>query len=624
MIRRSSADLVGGQRAAQGLVEPLRRPRPARRSRASATSTVRLPSVRSSPAGFPVDLRVAVHPEQVVAELERLAERQPEPGQRRQHRGVGAGERGADVQRPLDGVLRGLVAQHPHRLLDVGGAAGLHRDVEELPGDHLAAGGVEERQRVADHGVRHAAACAAARRTRTAAGRRAGSRRRRRTAAGRRSSRSRGAAPRRPCGSPAGRAGCPRRPCSRRAPARSRAAPRARQPHAPGPRRRGRRRARHGSPRRRRPPGTACRRDTAARAASTSRAASWPERRRAAAPARRRTRRARTGRRRGRRARPRGRCEVTVRAYGRRRAAWTAPGPAPGRTYAVAHGASTTSSTGPAERASVSDLIAAGERSISFEFFPPKDEAGRAAALDRAARARGAAADLRLGDVRRRGLDPRPHGARSPRASPRDHADADGAPDLRRALPRRAAVGDRVLRRRRGAQRARAARRPARRPGHAVGADTRRARLRQRAGRAGHLPRRLLRRRRGVPRGAPGGRERRGRRAGDEGQAGRRRRFAITELFFRVDGLLRAARALRRGRRRHPDPARASCRSPSLTQILRMAELSGRRGAGRGRGPGRAASTATRPPCAPRGSRSPPRCATSCSPAGPPGCTSTR
>jgi methylenetetrahydrofolate reductase (NADH) len=37
----------------------------------------------------------------------------------------------------------------------------------------------------------------------------------------------------------------------------------------------------------------------------------------------------------------------------------------------------TTPSTGPGESAaSVSDLIAAGERSISFEFFPPKDEAG--------------------------------------------------------------------------------------------------------------------------------------------------------------------------------------------------------------------------------------------------------
>ena len=37
----------------------------------------------------------------------------------------------------------------------------------------------------------------------------------------------------------------------------------------------------------------------------------------------------------------------------------------------------TTRSTAPGESAaSVSDLIAAGERSISFEFFPPKDEAG--------------------------------------------------------------------------------------------------------------------------------------------------------------------------------------------------------------------------------------------------------
>ena len=45
-------------------------------SRAWATSTVRLPSRRSSPAGLPVALGVAEHAEQVVAQLERLAERQ--------------------------------------------------------------------------------------------------------------------------------------------------------------------------------------------------------------------------------------------------------------------------------------------------------------------------------------------------------------------------------------------------------------------------------------------------------------------------------------------------------------------------------------------------------------------
>ena len=142
-------------------------------------------------------LRVAEHAEQVVAQLERLAERQPERRSARPSSlGGGAGERGAEVQRPLDGVLRGLVAQHPHRLRrrrprrapapstsrNWPAITSLRRDVEERR--------APARTRVG----RQAAACAAARRTRTAAGRRAGSRRRRRTARGRRASRARGAA----------------------------------------------------------------------------------------------------------------------------------------------------------------------------------------------------------------------------------------------------------------------------------------------------------------------------------------------------------------------------------------------------------------------------------------------
>ena len=50
--------------------------------------------------------------------------------------------------------------------------------------------------------------------------------------------------------------------------------------------------------------------------------------------------------------------------------------------------------------------------SFSFEFFPPQDRRRRAPALAGDPRARGAAALLRLGDLRRRGLDARPHGAR--------------------------------------------------------------------------------------------------------------------------------------------------------------------------------------------------------------------
>ncbi|CAB4727934.1 unannotated protein [freshwater metagenome] len=48
------------------------------------------------------------------------------------------------MQRPLDGVLRGLVAQHRHRGVDVGATTRLHRHVEELSGDHLRAALVED------------------------------------------------------------------------------------------------------------------------------------------------------------------------------------------------------------------------------------------------------------------------------------------------------------------------------------------------------------------------------------------------------------------------------------------------------------------------------------------------
>ena len=103
-------------------------------------------------------LRVAEDAEQVVAQLEGLAERQPERRQRVEGRGSRAGQRGADVQRPLDGVLRRLVAQHGHRGVDVGPAAGLHGHVEELPGDHLRAAQVEQVERRPDPVPRQPAA----------------------------------------------------------------------------------------------------------------------------------------------------------------------------------------------------------------------------------------------------------------------------------------------------------------------------------------------------------------------------------------------------------------------------------------------------------------------------------
>ncbi len=87
--------------------------------------------------------RVAEDAEQVVAQLEGLAQRQAEAGELVDHLGEAPRQGGADVQGPLDGVLRRLVAQHRHRRVHVGRPPRLRRDVEELPGDHLAAGQVE-------------------------------------------------------------------------------------------------------------------------------------------------------------------------------------------------------------------------------------------------------------------------------------------------------------------------------------------------------------------------------------------------------------------------------------------------------------------------------------------------
>ncbi len=54
----------------------------------------------------------------------------------------------------------------------------------------------------------------------------------------------------------------------------------------------------------------------------------------------------------------------------------------------------------------LAELVASGGRSFSFEFFPPKDEAGAVALWRDAARARAAASDVRLRDLRRRRVDP--------------------------------------------------------------------------------------------------------------------------------------------------------------------------------------------------------------------------
>ena len=180
--------------------------------------------------------RVAEDAEQVVAQLERLAQRQPERRQLGQRRRGRAGERGAEVERSLDGVLGRLVAQHRHRGVDVGVAAGLGGDVEELAGDHLGAAQVEDVER-RGHGRQRQPAAAqqlvGPRQQQVAEEDRAGRAVLLRVAA---PARRRGARARRCGASTAGRGGCRRRPCSRRARGRWRAAAPARR--RPGPARR--------------------------------------------------------------------------------------------------------------------------------------------------------------------------------------------------------------------------------------------------------------------------------------------------------------------------------------------------------------------------------------------------
>ncbi len=115
---------------------------PASRVLARATSTVRLPSVRSPPAGLPVTAGIAEHPEQVVAELERRPDRDPVAAQPADHLRRRAGQRRAQLQRALDGVGRRLEPVDGHRVGQRPWAArrpGTHRHVEQLPGQHLGA-----------------------------------------------------------------------------------------------------------------------------------------------------------------------------------------------------------------------------------------------------------------------------------------------------------------------------------------------------------------------------------------------------------------------------------------------------------------------------------------------------
>ena len=99
------------QRPTESVVEPFASSDDAP-SRARATSTVRLPSIRSSPAGLPVT-GVAVAPSRSSRSWK--ASPRGRPKRRAASRSGPARRARRRLQRPLDGVLRGLVAQHRHR-----------------------------------------------------------------------------------------------------------------------------------------------------------------------------------------------------------------------------------------------------------------------------------------------------------------------------------------------------------------------------------------------------------------------------------------------------------------------------------------------------------------------------
>ena len=144
--RAQPGDVVGRQRGAEGGVEAggVGR-RGAVERQGDQHGALALDQVVAG--GLAGRRRVAVHAQQVVAELEGLTEREAVRRQLPQHVRCRAGERGADVERTFDRVLGGLEAQHRHRGLDVGPAAGLHGHVEELARDHLGPAPVEQLER---------------------------------------------------------------------------------------------------------------------------------------------------------------------------------------------------------------------------------------------------------------------------------------------------------------------------------------------------------------------------------------------------------------------------------------------------------------------------------------------
>ena len=261
---------------------------------------------------------------------------------------------------------------------------------------------------------------------------------------------------------------------------------------------------------------------------------------------------------------------------------------------------------------------ASGQRSFSFEFFPPKDAEGEAL-LWRTLReleplqptfvsvtygAGGTTRDRTIGDHRAH--------------RQADLDDPDGAPDLRRPHRGRAAQRDRLLPPPACATCSRcAATRPAdrrcrgRRPRTASPTPRSWSRLTRSLGDfavgVAAFP---------VGHRASSGFEQDAQVLLAKQEAGAE--FAITDMFFRASRLLRAGRARGRARRHHPDhPGHHADHEPRPDPAHGRALRP--RGPARGRRPRLAASRATPPPYAPRASPSPPRCATCSSTAARPG-----
>ena len=108
-------------------------------STASASSTVRLPDRRSSPDGLPVTAGSPNTPSTSSRSWKATPRSVPTSMEDRLHVGpVGGGGR-PELQRPGDGVGRGLVGVDGHRRRHRRRAAGFGDDVEVLPAEHLGA-----------------------------------------------------------------------------------------------------------------------------------------------------------------------------------------------------------------------------------------------------------------------------------------------------------------------------------------------------------------------------------------------------------------------------------------------------------------------------------------------------